>query len=136
MRRMKKTKLGCLTDNGVRLLSHETQTVNRLLKMGKDIELIPPSNTPSRKMPDLEMDGVEWEMKSPIRGSYIALKRLTCAALAQSENLIFDLRRIRKRSDEELAETNLRILYEKFRRQRLIVISGNVNDLIALCNHN
>lgn len=93
MRRMKKAKLGCLTDNGVRLLSHETQTVNRLLEMGNDIELIPPSNTPGRKMPDLEMDGVEWEMKSPIRGSYIALKRLTCAALAQSENLIFDLRR-------------------------------------------
>lgn len=117
--------------------SHEMQTVNRLLEMCKDIELIPPSNTPGRKMPDLEMDGVEWEMKSPIRGSYIALKRLTCAALAQSENLIFDLRRIRKRSDEELAETNLRILYEKFRRQRrLIIISGNVNDLIELCNHN
>ena len=33
---MKKAKLGCLTDNGVRLFSHEMQTVNRLLEMGKD----------------------------------------------------------------------------------------------------
>ena len=84
---------GKLITNGVKLQPHEEITVEFLIRLGKDIELIPPSNTPHNKRGDLLMDGLIWETKSPVHSNRRAVERVFYAATLQAENLIFDLRR-------------------------------------------
>ena len=54
---------GVLITNGVILERHEMMTVNFLLRLGLNIELIPKSNKAGVRTPDLRMEGLEWEMK-------------------------------------------------------------------------
>ena len=58
-------KEGNLTQNRVHLKEHEYATVKTLLKNGYDVELIPPSEIKGLRMPDIMLQGIPWEMKSP-----------------------------------------------------------------------
>ncbi len=58
-------KIGKIIPNGVSLEKHENETIVFFTNLGRNIELIPPSNIPKTKTPDFTMDGKSWEMKSP-----------------------------------------------------------------------
>lgn len=87
-------KRGKLTTNGVILELHEQATVDYFVDDGKDIELIPPSNTPKNKNPDFYMDGLAWESKSPEVPKAKSIEKLFHKAGRQSQNRIIDLRRL------------------------------------------
>jgi hypothetical protein len=91
--------------NGVVLKEHENATVAWLTLAGFDIELIPPS--PFSKKPDLLMSGLEWEMKSPKGSGRENLEHAFKAAVKQSDNIIFDLRR------SKISERNALIKLER-----------------------
>ncbi|MBQ9016977.1 hypothetical protein IJ103_01895 [Candidatus Saccharibacteria bacterium] len=91
---MQSKKIGKITPNGVFLERHEYNTVLFLTNLGYDISLIPPSHIPNVRTPDFTMDGLRWEMKSPKGKSRSTLEHAFQSAAKQSENIIFDLRRI------------------------------------------
>lgn len=90
-----KHEQGLYITNGVILHPHEQKTVNFLLNLGYKVELIPPSNTPHTKRPDIIMKGVIWEMKSPDGKSKYTIEHIIRKATHQSPCLVLDLRRIR-----------------------------------------
>ena len=92
---IKQKPIGHLTKNGSRLEIHEQQTIDLLLSHGFDIELIVASNQPGSRTPDILMNGVCWEIKSPCGNSKRTLENNLRRASEQSENIIFDLRRIK-----------------------------------------
>ena len=84
---------GILTQNKVHLKEHEYMTVKLLLEAGYDIELIPPSAIKGLRMPDIVMQGVAWEMKSPEGNGKYTMKNAIQNASHQSQNIVIDLRR-------------------------------------------
>lgn len=120
---------GNLITRGVRLELHEKETVKLLVELGKEVVLIPPSNTPGRKRPDFEMDGMEWEMKSPIAGSRLTVRRMVCGALLQSENIVLDLRRIKR--GEDIALKELEDCFKKFRKVRRMIVIRKSGEFLT-----
>jgi hypothetical protein len=91
---MPKKRQGKIIPNGVLLRTHEFNTVVFLTECGFDVEFIPPKQAQGSKTPDIKMNGLKWEMKSPTKNGKHTLDRAMKAGLKQSDNLIFDLRRI------------------------------------------
>ena len=73
---------------------HELDTAKYFADLGYDIEFIPPSNIPEVHRPNIVMEGIEWEIKSPIGRSRNTISRNIKQATKQSKNIIVDLRRI------------------------------------------
>ena len=74
---------------------HELETARFFAALGHDIEFIPPSNSPKMRTADIFMDGVSWEIKCPRGKSKRTIENNFRKANRQSENIIFDLRKIR-----------------------------------------
>ncbi len=76
---------GKITPNGVSLEKHEYATVLLLTEMGYDVELVPRSNREGEHTPDIIIDNVKWEMKSPTGETRNTIKNIIQSALRQSE---------------------------------------------------
>ena len=74
---------------------HELETARFFAALGHDIEFIPPSNSPKMHTADIFMDGVSWEIKCPRGKSKRTIENNFRKANRQSENIIFDLRKIK-----------------------------------------
>ena len=92
MLRMKKGKI---IPNGVILEKHEYKTILLFTEMGCDVELIPKSDKKGVRTPDIIMDSLKWEMKSPKGKGRWLLENTLQKAVKQSPNIIIDLDRIR-----------------------------------------
>lgn len=86
---------GIFVSHGIKLEPHEIDTISFLVSLGKVVEQIPPSNTPHNSQPDIFMDQLVWEMKSPTSTSLKSIEQLFYRAMRQSPNVIFDLRRLK-----------------------------------------
>lgn len=102
---------------------HELATAKYFAEMGKDVVFIRPSNIPDNHRPDILMDGIEWEIKAPIGKGRRNIEKNYHRASLQSENIIFDLRRM-KLSDEQCLK-QLEIEFEDKHTKRLLVIKKN-----------
>ena len=121
-------KIGKITPNGVSLEKHENDTVVFFTNLGRDIELIQPSNTPKAKTPDFMMDGKAWEMKSPQGKSRVTVEHAFKRAAKQSENIIIDLRRTKIPTDQ--TKTALEKLFGSSRRVRNLKIITREQQLL------
>ena len=74
---------------------HEYETAKYFANRGFDVKFIKPSDIEGTNTPDFAMDGKLWEMKSPIGSSIRTYEDNLRKAIKQSENVIFDLRRLR-----------------------------------------
>lgn len=70
--------------------------------MGIDVELIPPSQIKYLRMPDIIMNGISWEMKSPVGKGKYTIQNILQSAAGQSRNIIIDLRRCKMPSEEAI----------------------------------
>jgi hypothetical protein len=68
---------------------HEMVTANFLTGIGKDVEFIKPNTADGVKNPDIKMDGIIWEIKSPCGKGKGTIERIYKKASIQSENIIF-----------------------------------------------
>lgn len=73
---------------------HELDTARLFAQQGHDIKFIPSCNSPGIHTPDIEMDGLEWELKSPQGSSKRTIENNFRKASKQSRNIIIDLHRI------------------------------------------
>lgn len=120
---------GALITNGVILERHEMMTVNFLLRLGFNIELIPKSNKAGVRTPDLRMLGLEWEMKSPKGCGKYLLQNVVHRATKQSESIIIDLRRVKIHPTKCLNELEKQFGYSKScRRMKVITKLGEMVD--------
>ena len=94
---------------------HELDVAKVLNKFGKDVEFILPSRVQFSRTPDIKMDGLLWEIKSPKGSSNRTIENNLRCALRQSKNIIIDLRRIK--IDETRAISQIK---EKFRKIKTI----------------
>lgn len=87
------SKQGNLILNGVIPEKHELEIAVIFLAMGKDIEFLKPSRIKGAKTPDIVMDGIAWEMKSPTGNKSYTIEEQLRRASKQSPYIIIDTRR-------------------------------------------
>ena len=73
---------------------NELETAKYFSALGKDIVFLRPSSIPNTHTPDILMDGVEWEMKTPLGNSKRTIEVCFRKAVKQSKYIIFDLRKV------------------------------------------
>jgi hypothetical protein len=95
---------GKIIPNGVILEKHEYKTITLLTEGGADVELIPKSNKKGVRTPDIIMDGLKWELKSPKGKGRWLLENTLQRAVKQSPNIIIDLDRIKIHQSKCLQE--------------------------------
>ena len=103
---------------------HEFDTAKYLAALGKDIVFICPSEIKGAHTPDIRMDGVEWEIKSPTGGSKRTIENNFRHAVVQSRYIIFDLRRIKIPMKQCIAQLD-REFHARSYLKRLLVIKSD-----------
>lgn len=120
---------GILKNNGVHLEDHEYATVKLLLGIGLNIELIPTSQVKGMRTPDISINGVLWEIKSPTGGGKNTIKHTFQNATHQSNNIIVDLRRCKLQQDLAIKELEQRFsLSKRIRRMKIITNDEKIID--------
>lgn len=116
---------------GRRPWPHELRVANILALAGHSVEFL---NETSNKSADILLDGVVFEIKSPITNKPDKLERNIKRGLKQSKNIIFDSSRIKKMRDDNLR----RFLINKARTQKqigkllFVTKKGQIIDIKAL----
>ena len=85
----------------------EFETAKYFADLGKDIIFIRPSSIPNQHRPDIQMDGLEWEIKCPEGRSKRTIENNIRAAEKQSHYIIIDLRRIKIPEKKCLSEIEI-----------------------------
>jgi hypothetical protein len=107
---------------------HEIQTALFLRKTGKQVMFLAPKNQPGVKTPDILMDSLKWEIKSPQSKGSRTIEHAVRSASKQSESIIIDLRRLTVSTDRAITQ----IKFHSLRRtsiKRLIVITKDGEKL-------
>ncbi len=110
---------------------HELRVARILATAGHVVEFLPVRNI---KTADILLDGIEYEIKSPLTNKPDKLERVIKRALRQSKNIIYDSSRIKNMRDDNLR----RFLIDKARQQsqigELIFITkrGQIIDIRSL----
>ncbi len=63
-------------------------------EISHDVTFLVPDRSKGAKTPDIEMDGLRWEIKSPTGKSSRTIENNLRNALRQSPNIVLDLRRM------------------------------------------
>lgn len=121
---MKKSK-GKIIPNGVILKTHENATVVFLTEQGFDVELIPKSNQQGVHTPDIIVNGIKWEIKSPKGGGSSLMKNTIQKALKQSCFVIIDLRRTKRHQEKCLRELERQFSNSKSIKKLLVITKAN-----------
>ena len=120
---------GQLTQNGVHLQDHEYSTVKMLLEKGYNVELIPPSQIKGMRTPDLVINGVVWEIKSPTGAGKHTIKHTLQNATHQAGNVIVDLRRCGIPEDKAIKEFEQGFaLSKRLRKMKIVLKSDEILD--------
>lgn len=121
-------KAGKLITNNAVMEVHEYKTINVLLMMGEDVELLKKSRTPRSKSADIFMRKLVWEMKSPNGKTIRCVEHALRRATHQAPNVIMDLRRMRI-SDDVLTAL-LEKLFRELRSVRNLWIITKTEEVI------
>ena len=108
---------------------HEFDTAKYLAALGKDIVFLRPSTIKGAHTPDIRMDGVEWEIKSPSGSSKRTIENNFRKAVVQSRYIIFDLRRIKIPPAQCLAQLE-REFHARSYLRKLLVIQGDGSMIV------
>ena len=121
---------GILKTNGVHLEEHEYATVKLFIENGYNVELVPPSTIKGLRMPDIMIQGIPWEMKSPQGDGKRTIMNTIQNAAHQSGNVIIDLRRCKLEEAQAIREINHHFqLSKRIRRMRIITKDEKIVDL-------
>ena len=119
---------GKIIPNGVVLETHENATVVFMTEQGYDVELISPAQRKGVRTPDIRMDGLEWEMKTPKSDGKYTIEHAFRSALKQSPNIIFDIRRSKMPQKKCIAEIERR--FNDFKKVKQVLIITKSKKLL------
>lgn len=121
---------GSIIPNGVTLEKHEYKTVLFFTELGYDVALIPKSNKYGEHSPDIEIEGLSWEMKCPKGDGKYLIANTIQRAVKQSKNVVIDLRRAKRHQTKCLNE--IRKEFERsgsLKRLKVITKTGKLLEL-------
>lgn len=102
---------------------HEVNAILALLDyFDTDITCITPG---SGKTPDIRINNVEWELKSPQGDGSKTIDNILKKATKQSKNIVLDLSRIKMSGSQALSRTKYFLHNNKHGIERLLVITKN-----------
>ena len=109
---------------------HEYAVADIFARAGKDVEFIKPSRIKGSRSPDVIIDGVLWEIKSPTgSGKYTVQTQLKRAA-KQSKNIIIDSSRTKLPDDFLVKELQKYYsLVKSIKRLTLVTKRGIIIDI-------
>lgn len=102
--------------DGITIWPHELRTAQALGHAGYVVEFLIPNKRDSSKSPDVIIEGLMWEIKSPKTDKLSAIERNLKRASKQSDNIIIDSQRMKKLHDSTIQ----RVLKEKLNSQKTI----------------
>lgn len=91
-----------IIDGACEVWPHELLTAEALAKAGYIVEFIPKSNVAYNKTPDVRINGIHYEMKSPTSSHLPVVDKNVKKALSQSANVVFDSRRMKNAKDAQV----------------------------------
>lgn len=100
---------------------HEFEVAKYFASLGKDVKFLRPSQIPNTHTPDILMDGLEWEIKSPIGNSKRTIEANFRQAVKQSHYIIFDLRRIKVPEKQCLAQLEKEFSVRQYVKRLLVI---------------
>lgn len=122
-------KKGKIIPNGVILEKHEYRTILLFTEIGIDIELIPKSERKGIHTPDIVMNGLKWEIKSPKGEGKYLMQNTIQKAVKQSRNVIVDLKRTKRSQGRCLQELKNEFDKSKsLQRLKIITKSNKILD--------
>lgn len=110
---------------------HELRTAKALAASGHDVVFVRRIGGDRVKTPDIEMDGILWEMKCPETGQTKSLQRVLRRASAQSGNVLIDSSRMKGVSDQAV-ERELRRLKPLVKAVRRLILVNKERKVIDL----
>ena len=126
---MPRMKKGKIIPNGVILEKHEYRTILLFTEIGIDIELIPKSERKGIHTPDIVMNGLKWEIKSPKGEGKYLMQNTIQKAVKQSRNVIVDLKRTKRSQGRCLQELKNEFDKSKsLQRLKIITKSNKILD--------
>lgn len=102
---------------------HELKTAEALARAGYTVEFIRRSEEQRAKSADVLINGIIWEMKAPRADNLKAIERNLKRARWQSENIIFDCRRMKKLPEKAIEREVEKQAFTIARINRLILIT-------------
>ncbi len=121
-----------LFEDGAEPQPHEIQTALFLRKAGKKVTFLAPKNQPGIKTPDIAMDGVNWEIKSPVSAGARSIEHAFRSAIKQSENVLFDLRRSKANDQANLAKIKYVYRLVRGKKVRAVLVISKEQALIDI----
>jgi hypothetical protein len=110
----------------VLLEKHEIETISFLALLGKDIKILEPVRSKGVRTPDIAMDGICWEIKCPIGNGKHTLERILKKAYHQSQNIIFDLRKIKLPEQKAISQLKREFKIRTNLKHLLVITKNNV----------
>lgn len=95
---------------------HERRTARAIANTGLTVEFILKSEQDFTKSPDVLIDGVQWEIKSPTTAKLKQIQNNLIKANRQSRNIIIDSQRVRRVPDHKIQQ----YLLTRFKREKTI----------------
>lgn len=97
------TRQGKITaPSGLNIQRHEMDTARAIADCGMDVEFVPRKKGRRAKSADFVADGVLWEVKSPTSDNLRVIQKRLREAIHQSRDVIFDSRRMKRLSNEQI----------------------------------
>ena len=131
MKKGKKPIGKVIIPSGVNVWPHELKTVQALSAEGWVIEFLSKNQHSYESSADIKMGNLEWEIKAPISNKLTSIERNLRRGSKQSENIIFDSRRMKRVPDEAiLREVRTKAQHIK-KLKRIIFINrhGQIIDI-------
>ena len=111
-RRMQKSEGKIIIPSDINVWSHELKTAQTLAALGHTVEFIRKSNRERECSADVFIDNEKWEFKSPTGSTLKVVERNLKKARWQSNNVVFDSRRMKKIPDTAIARELSKWLHE------------------------
>lgn len=112
-----------IIEPGLNIWAHELCTAKALASAGYTVEFIRRSEAQHIKTPDVIINGMQWEIKSPTAGNLKTVERNLKRGRWQSGNIVFDCRRMKKVPNGAIEREVRKQAYELKGISRLLYIN-------------
>ena len=116
-------QIGAITkEEGAEPTIDEVWAALFLIELGLNVKFLRANRSSGGTTPDIEIDGIKWEIKTPRKSKENTLDHAMKKGLKQSENLVFDLRKLKNTGIQ--ANRKLKKEFDRTKKwKRLWVIS-------------
>lgn len=128
---MAKPKGKIIIPSGVSLWEYELRTTEALSAVGYVVEFIPKSEADHKKTPDALLDGLEWEMKSPVSNSLSNVQKTLRKAAHQASRIIYDSQCVKNLTDLQI-ECELRKQAPMLRSIKSVLFVNKKREVIDI----